>query len=319
MMFSNACMRSVLFSKIGDILQGGRTRLPDPPVSTKAAVAPKTGDPSAPKSDAVTGHWDQGSIDSKVDGFKGDGQPSGTRAPGDVKTPESEGVAEYRAEQQKKWQAQKDAETRDKLFGSPTAARVDGNEVEPYSSHALEENSDGLVKAAAAEKSRAPVATRKDIAKVATISASVTVPLTVVGAVVGGTVNEFLKPVINPTAPPATAQSVEEGRLVDHSQKSVFLLANTLADLRSQAHVEPTVEWVAKTNEERMDYLEEMVDFVETEFAKEAKTRGIPFQAASTGEQKDDIKNRVTGLESRMAALTALMGAITAKIKAEAV
>ncbi|RMP61569.1 hypothetical protein ALQ18_04456 [Pseudomonas marginalis pv. marginalis] len=104
-----------------------------------------------------------------------------------------------------------------------------------------------------------------------------------------------------------------ESRLVDNAQKNVFLLTNTLADLRSEEHVAPSVEWLAKTNDERMDYLDEMLDYLEPEFAKEAGALGIRTQAPSTGAQEDDIKSRATGVESRMAYLNELMGAMKDK------
>ncbi|PRA23808.1 hypothetical protein [Pseudomonas poae] len=249
--------------------------------------------------------------------FDGPGQPSGSRQSGsapDSIAPDSAGLAEYRAAQQKKWQAQQDAAARDKLFGQPTSGRVDGKDVDPFSSKTLEENAQALVDAENAHKARASVLKRKDIAKVAAITVAITAPLTVVGAVVSGTVNEALKPLINPSELPATAQSVEDGRLVDHIQKNVFLLTNTLADLRLEPHVAPSLKWVAQTNDERMDSLEDMLDYVEPEFAKEALQRGIAFEPASTGEQHDDIKGRAIAVESRMAALTALMGKMTSKL-----
>lgn len=313
-------MRPLALSKIGDLFSSGFNRVDPPSVpsgSTKTIEPTKMGDaPSAKPVTDKTG-FDQEFINSQAKGFDTPGQISGTRAPGD--TPgstfgDSPDLAQYKAQQQKKWQAEQDAKARDKLFGQATPGRVDGKEVEPFSSRALEKNADDLVKADAAQKKRGLVLPRKDILKTAAITAAVTAPLTTVGALVSGTVLEALKPFINTPETPATVQSVDDGRVVDHLQKNVFVLANTLSDLRSQAHVEPGLKWAMQTNDERMDSLEEMLDYIEPALAQEAQQRDVSFQPASTGIPQDDIKSRAVVLESRMAALTALMGAMTAKI-----
>ncbi|WP_395610392.1 hypothetical protein [Pseudomonas sp. B22129] len=255
-------------------------------------------------------------VDSKPTGFDAPGHASGTKQPGDVAeagTPESLEIKAYKEAQQKKWQAEKDAQARDKLFNQPTTGRVDGKEVDSFSVSALEESAEALVKAEKANPLR-----RKDILKTAGITAAVTVPFTFAAIVGGATVNELLKPYLNPLPVAATEQSVMEGRLVGHTMQRVFLLANTLADLRSEPHVGPSVAWMANTNDERMDNLEEMLGFIETAFRDDAKKVGISFEPPSTGKSEDDITLRATAMESRMAALTALMGAMKEKLTATA-
>jgi len=317
MMFSNSISRPLAFSKIGDLFSSGFTRVDIsgvPSGSTRVIDGPKLEGGSGSKPGAGNQAYDQHLVDAHVNGFSAPGHASGTRTPGESPdTPDTPEMADYHAKHQKEWQVQKDAGMRDKLFAQPTPGRVEGQEVEPFSARGLEENAAELVQASSAKADRALPLQRKDIAKVASITAVVTVPLSTVGVVASGAILEVVKPLISSTKTAATEQSVQDGRLVDHSQKSVFLLANTLADLRSEPHVQPGLEWVAKTNEERMDYLEEMLDYIEPAFANEAQKLGISFQAASTGAEKDDIKSRALGLESRMAALTALMGAMKVK------
>lgn len=323
MIFSNASVRVVAFSKIGDFISGGWPRRVESPPAVKSVDTAKIGDASGPKPGTGNEHFDQNFVDSKVGSFAGPGHASGTRQPGDVvdgNAHESPGLDQYKEAQQQKWQIQKDAEARDKLFAQPAPGQVNGREVEPFSSHALEENAKTLSKASGAKADRALSLQRKDIAKVAGITASITVPLTIVGTFGANIVLEVLKPLINPPATPATEQRVMEGRVVDHSQKSVFLLLHSLAVLRSEEFHGPSVEWISKTNDERMDYLEEMLDYLEPEFAKEAQKRDIAFQAASTGGQLDDIKSRAASLEPRMAALNATIAAINkANVKSETV
>ena len=316
MMFSNAAARPVVFSKVGDFFSGGFTRT-DTPSSVRTVEAPKVESPGGSKpADGSNNNFDQGFVDKKV-GFDGPGQAMGHRQPGDApdtEAPVTPEVAQHRKANRKKWQAQKDAGARDKLFDQPTAGRVDGKEVEPFSQSSLEESAEAVVKAKAAKADRALPLEMRNIAKVAGITAAITVPLTVGGTFAANIALEFLKPKINPAKTPATEQHVMESRLVDDAQRGVFLLANTLGALRSEAGVKPSVEWLAKTNEERMDYLDEMLDYLEVEFAREANALGIQSHTPSTGAQEDDIKSRAIGMESRMAYLTELMRAIEAKL-----
>ncbi|KQM46134.1 hypothetical protein ASE80_18125 [Pseudomonas sp. Leaf15] len=313
MMFSNAAARPVVFTKIGDFFSGGFTRTETPrPIRT--GEAPKVEGPGGSKpADGSNNNFDQGFVDKKV-GFDGPGQATGHRQPGDgPEAPVTPEVAQHREANRKKWQAQKDAGARDKLFEQPTAGRVDGKEVEPFSQSKLEESAQAVVNPKAAKADRALPLEKKNIAKVAAITAAITVPLTVAGTFAANVFLEYLKPKINPAKTPATEQHVLESRLVDESQRRVFLLANTLGSLRTEFGVNPSIEWLAKTNEERMDYLDEMVDFLEVEFAKEAQKLNIKVEAPKPGAQKDDIKSRAIGMESRMAYITELIKAIKAK------
>lgn len=315
MMFSNAAARPVVFSKIGEFFSGGFTRT-ETPSSIKVGEAPKVEGPGGSKpADGSNNDFDQGFVDKKV-GFDGPGQATGHRQTGnapDTEAPVTPEVAQYREANRKKWQAQKDAGSRDKLFAQPTAGRVDGKEVEPFSQSKLEESAQAVVNAKAAKADRALPLERRNIVKVAAITAAITVPLTVAGTFAANVLLEFLKPKINPAQKPATEQHVIESRLVDESQRGVFLLANTLGSLRTEYGVTPSIEWLAKTNEERMDYLDEILDFLEVEFAKEAEKLKIKVEAPKPGAQEDDIKSRAIGMESRMAYITELMKAITAK------
>jgi hypothetical protein len=215
-------------------------------------------------------------------------------------------MAEYVEKQRKAWQAAKDAQIRDRLFGQPSPGRVNGQDAGPFSANALEENARAAVKA----KETALPPSNKTLLKSAAITTAISVPVTAIGLIAVGSVNEALKPHINPPSAPVTQASIEEGRLVDYAQNSVFLLVNTLAKLREEQPVGPSLTWVMQTRDERLDSLEAMVGYVEEELGKDAKAQGIDFQPASTGPEKDDIKARVIDLESRMAALSALLGVI---------
>lgn len=313
MMFSNAAARPVVFSKIGDFFSGGFTRTETPrPIRT--GEAPKVEGPGGSKpADGSNNNFDQSFVDKKV-GFDGPGQATGHRQPGDgPEAPVTPEVAQHREANRKKWQAQKDAGARDKLFEQPTAGRVDGKEVEPFSQSKLEENAQAVVNTKAAKADRALPLERRNIAKVAAITAAITVPLTVAGTFAANVLLEYLKPKINPAKTPATEEHVLESRLVDESQRRVFLLANTLGSVRSEYGVNPSIEWLAKTHEERMDYLDETLDYLEVEFAKEAEKLNIKVEAPKPGAQKDDIKSRAIGMESRMAYITELLKAMAAK------
>lgn len=302
--------RTIKCSKIGEVigglLRGGsRENLPSPTRVDAPSIASTT------RGSVNTGHqrFDQGFVDAKVSGFDGPGHASGTRPPGDVanagtgQTPE---MAAYVEKQRKAWQAARDAKIRDQLFSQPSPGRVNGQDVEPFSARTLEENAKAAVKA----KETALAPSNTTLLKTAAITTAISVPVTSIGMVVVGSSNEALKPLINPVPAPVTQESIEEGRLVDHVQNATFLLVNTLSKLRGEQPVGPDLKWILQTREGRLDSLEAMVGYVERELGKEARNRKIDFQPASTGPEKDDIKERVIDLESRMAALSALLGTI---------
>lgn len=282
-----------------------------------AGSTPATGRPAAGTStggSSITGNpsIDQKPVNSQVSGFDKPGHVSGTRPPGSLPgsgTHQTTEMLEYAEKHRKQWQAHKDAQTRDKLFGQTTTGRVNGQEVAPYSSATLEKNAGELIKA----KETALPPSNTTLLKTAAITTLIGAPVTALFTVVSGSVNEALKPIINPATPNATAQDLEEGRLVDHVQKSVFLLVNTVASLRNEAHIEPNLKWIMQSNDERLDSLDEMLKYAETQLHKEASAREITFQRASTGEDKDDIKDRVIDMETRMATLSALLLAMQAK------
>ncbi|WP_338475781.1 hypothetical protein [Pseudomonas khavaziana] len=304
-------------SKIGGLLEsiaGGSRGIS--PIPTRTLEAPKVGEtPAGSRSGSPDQTLDQAFIDSKVAGFDGPGHTSGARLPGEAgqgNVHQSPAMAEYRARQQKEWQARKDAQARDKLFDQPTAGRVDGQEVEPFSAAKLEKNADELVKA----KETALPPTNKTLLKTAAITTAISAPFSTMGLFIAGTANEALKPVINPPPATATVQSVEEGRIVDHIQSSVFKIVNTLGELRNEEPVPISVKWLMLDNDTRLDALGAMLDFAEGEFAKEAHKHNISFQPAFTGAEEDDIKPRAIAMEARMATLTALMGSLKSKIAA---
>lgn len=273
------------------------------------------GSSSVSKGGGTEKTFDQRFVDTKVKGFETQGNVSGTRSTGDAPDGGAEVSPEiqaYRKKQNTQWQARKDAEARDKLFGQSSSGRVNGQEVEPFSATKFEENAEGLVKADKAAKAKAPPPAIKTILKTAAITTAINAPITGVTLVVV----EALKPVVNPLHPAVTTQSIQEGRLVDLTEKNVFQLVNTLGSLRDEEHVKPSVKWVAQTNDERLDSLENMLDYAEGEFANEAKKRGISFQPASTGAPKEDIKSRVIAMEKRLAALSALMADLKVKLSA---
>ncbi|UOB23487.1 hypothetical protein MRY17_22745 [Pseudomonas orientalis] len=302
--------RTITCSKIGEVIGGllrgaSRESMPSPTRVDAPNLAGTT------RGGVETGHqkFDQGFVDAKVNGFDGPGHASGTRQAGDAasgagQTPE---MAAYVEKQRKAWQASRDAHIRDQLFGQPSSGRVNQQDVEPFSARTLEENAKTAVKAI--ETALPP--TNRTLLKTAAITTAISVPVTSIGMVVVGSVNEALKPLINPAPAPVTPESIEEGRLVEYAQNATFLLVNTLSKLRGEQPVGPNLQWVMQTRDERLDSLEAMIGYVERELGKEAKVRKIDFQPASTGPEKDDIKARVIDLESRMAALSALLGAIS--------
>ena len=303
------------YSRVGgflDSVMGGARG--STPIPTRSLDAPKVGDtPGSSKSGSLDRTLDQAFVDSKVGSFEGPGHSVGTRLPGEASQGsiyQSPAMVEYKAKQQKEWQARKDAEARDKLFGQPTAGRVDGQEVEPFSAAKLEKNADELVKA----KETALPPTTKTLLKTAAITTAISAPFSTMGLFIAGTANEALKPIINPPPANATVQSVEEGRIVDHIQSSVFKIVNTLGELRNEEPVPISVKWLMLDNDTRLDALGAMLDFAEGEFAKEARKHNIPFQPAFTGADEDDIKPRAIAMETRMAVLSALMGSLKSKI-----
>lgn len=302
--------RVIKCSKIGGLIggilrSGSRESLPSP----ARVEAPSSGGTLRGNVDAGHQTFDQAFVNSKVNGFDGPGHASGTRQPDDAsssgagQTPE---MAAYVEKQRKAWRTARDARIRDQLFGQPSPGRVNGQDAGPFSAHTLEENA----KAAVKEKETALPPTNKTLLKTAAITTAINVPVTSIFLVAVGSANERLKPIINPTPEPATQANIEEERLVDHAQNSVFLLVNTLSKLRDEQSVGPNLKWVMQTREERLDSLEAMIGYVEGQLGKDAKAQGIDFQPASTGPDKDDIKERVIDLESRMAALSALLGAM---------
>lgn len=319
MIFSNAIARPLVFSKIGDFFSGGFTRTPEiPSGSTRTVDAPKVGD--APSGRPAPEHkgFDQAHVDSKVEGFEAPGHTSGTRQPGDTpdaNNPQSPQLDSYKAEQQKKWQSQQDAKSRDKLFAQEQPGRVDGKEVEPFSSKALSDEAASLSDAVKAKPEKAAPARNGSLLRGAVIG----VPFASLTFVAGGTANTLIKNAIDGPASTdgLTKQDIKNARIVEQSQKDVFTAANALNDLQGNAHIAPNLSWATKDDDARMDFLEEIVDIVEGQLTVEAKKLGIPFSAASTGPQKDDIEGRALAIESRLAAVTALFRNISSKLTAE--
>ena len=304
-------------SKLLDVFTGGwGNSLPIPP---RSIDTPKIGDtPTSSRSGSIDRTSDPAFAGPKVDSVNGPGHSGGAKVPGEA----SQGSAhqlkemdEYKAKQQEKWQIQRDAQMRDKLFGQPSAGRVDGREVEPFSSPKLEKNADELVKA---KETAAPPA-NKTLLKTAAITTAISAPFSTLGLFIASTASEALKPSINPPPVYATERSVQDRRLVDYAEKNVFLIANTLATLRGEEHVRPSLKWLAQTDDERLDALEAMLVYAEDKFGEEAKKSGVSFHPASPGADQDEIKDRVAVIESRMAALTALMGKLKVKVPPTAV
>ena len=327
MIFANAVERPLVCSRISNFFSGGWTRS-EPPSPVRTPDAPKIeGAAAAKPADGSNNGFDQGFIDKQVTSLEGPGHASGQRQPGqatDTNATASQ-VADYREANRKKWQTQKDAEARDKLFGQPTPGRVDGQEVPPFSSRALEENAADLSKASGAESKFELGKAYKN----ALVTSSITLPVTIVAFVTIGTINETIKPHLSatPAAEGATAAEgvtvaegapVDEGKLVDRKQASVFQVANTLANLRGEGHVGPSDKWAAQTDEERLDSLDAILDYCEPELVKDAQKYGVKFQPATSGGDSDDIKTRTAVIDSRLAALTALFGVLKGKVSGSA-
>jgi hypothetical protein len=310
MMLSNWAQPYMQFkcSKAGDFFSswGGAVRRPavDLPSPTKLEPV-RVGDAPPGGSKAVQ----QG-----ADSFPGQGHLSGSKGPGDAPhAPDTPELAEYKAKQQKEWQASQDAKARDKLFEQPTQGQVDGKGVEPFSAKRLEEES-ASVKAAV---EKAAPARNGTLLRAAVIAA----PFSVLGLVVAGTVNAFLKPIIDPPASGnVTKQDFQDTRVVEAVQKSVATAVNAWSDTKGLAHPAPSeLSWALKSNEERMDVLEEMMDILEKNLAIDAKAMGIDVSFASTGEPKDDIASRALAINSRLAVITELFAKMKDKIKPDAV
>lgn len=319
MIFANAIARPLVFSKVGDFFSGGFARTPEiPSGSTRTVDAPKVGD--APSGRPAPEHqgFDQTHVDLKVEGFEAPGHASGTRPPGDtpdVNNPRSPQLDSYKAEQQRKWQAQQDAKSRDKLFAQEQPGRVDGKEVEPFSSTALSDESASLSAAAKAKVEKAAPARNGSLFRTAAIA----LPFSIAGLTVAGAATAYIKKLIDgpESTDGLTKQDAQNARIVEQSQKDVFTAANALNDLKGDAHIAPDLSWAMKDDDARMDALEEIVDIVEEQLTIEAKKLGIPFSAASTGPQKEDIEGRALAIESRLAAVTALFRNISSKLTAE--
>jgi hypothetical protein len=320
MMFLNSVARPVVFGIIGDI--GSIILPPKPPKPPKVDVpgggkvdGPKPGDVSTPKSgDGGKTDYDQTYIDKQVGKFEGEGQVLGQKEPGSAPTTETTLTpeqVEYRDAQQKKWQAEQDAKKRDQLFAQPTSGHIDGKTPEPFSQSGLEESVETVLKAG--KEGRALPLQIRNMVKTALINAPITALFAAPATLASSVAYEYLKPKINPPATPATEQHVMESQLVENAQRNVFMLMNTYAALGSQKGIEPSVEWLSKTNDERMDYLDEMLNFLEVEFAKLAGKDGPESQPPKLGAQADDIKGRAIGMQTRIAYLKGLLDVIKSK------
>lgn len=284
----------------------GTLKRSDSPPPSKTLTAAESGASSSTSS--TNGRvFDQKSIDKNIESSTAKGQPSGHKTSTDTaETTIDPQLAEYKAKQQRAWQAHKDATVRDKLFDQPVSGRVNGTEVESFSSGKLQDNSEALVKADAEVKDAQTPFSFKNAYKTALVNGSVTLPITITAFVTINILNQGTKDLINPQSPGATEQSLAEGRLVEQSQRDVFQALNTLGTLHGAPPVKPSLQWLAQTNDERLDSLEEMVDHLEQEIGTLAKALDIPFQLASTGAPEDDIKSRTLGIDSRLAVLSAL-------------
>lgn len=318
MIFSNSIARPLVFSKIGDLFSGGFTRPRElPSGSIRGFDAPKVGDTPSGKPAPEHQGFDQGYVDAKVKGFDAQGHASGTRQPGDAldgNNPQSSKLDSYKTEQQKKWQAAQDAKSRDKLFAQEQPGRVDGIEVESFSSKALSDEAAALSDAVKAKADKAAPARNSSLVRTAAIGA----PFSVLALAVAGTINAYVKKAIDGPASTdgLTKQDIKSAQIVEQSQKDVSTAANTLNDLQGYAHVAPDLSWATKDDDARMDLLEETVDIVEQQLTIEAKKSGIPFSVASTGPQRDDIEGRALAIESRLAVITALFGSMSSKLRA---
>ncbi|WP_124526367.1 hypothetical protein [Pseudomonas sp. KBW05] len=323
MVFSAATSRSVAFSKIGEFFGGGINRGGTPsaprdvsaPSSRGGSGSSSSSGSSSPKSPES---FDQKYVDSQVHPAGGSGHTTGTKQPGDstdVDTAGNPDLKKYQKEQQKKWQATKDAEARDKLFGQPTPGRVDGKEVESFSSGTLSDEAASLTSSAKARAEKAAPARNTSLLRTAAIA----LPFSALGLIVAGTANTLLKPLLDPSASSGlTKEELKEYQIVEQSQKDVFAASNAMNALKGDAPVEPGLNWVLKSNDERMDTLEDMMKIIETGMKAEAEKLNIPFTLASTGAVGDDIESRAKAINSRLAVMTALFSSVRARLDATA-
>ncbi|MGY4639955.1 hypothetical protein ACVWVP_003903 [Pseudomonas sp. TE24901] len=323
MMFLHATSRSMAFSRIGEFFSGAWNRN-SPPSVPKDVSAPHTRGGQSSSSSSGYGSqksaesFDQKYVDSQVNGANGAGHTTGTRQPGDstnTDAPGSDGLKKYQEAQQKKWQAQKDAEARDRLFGQPTPGRVDGKDVEPFSSEKLSDEATSLSSSVKSKVDKAAPVRNSSLLRTAAIA----LPFSALGLIIAGTVNAVLKPYVDASASSGlTKQDVKDNQIVEQSQKDVFTAANALNDLKRNAKVAPGLDWALKSNDERMDTLEDMMDIIERDMGGEAKNLGIPFTLASTGAPRDDIESRAKAINSRLAVITTLFRSVGAKLDANA-
>lgn len=212
----------------------------------------------------------------------------------------------------KKMQANRDAESVKKLFGESASGEVNGRSGGSFSSETFEASAENVV-VAAAKAPAAAVPAVKTLLKTALVTGGVTGLI----GVVSGSATEYLKPVLNPGATAATKKSIEEGKVVDQTQKDVFLAVNTLAKLRNEDGINTDLKWAMKSNDERMESLENMLDILEEQYEAEAQKHGIPFQLASIGMPGEDIASRSAAIESRLAPIGTLFDEIAVKLKSQ--
>ncbi|MFL1493433.1 hypothetical protein ACMSI6_08545 [Pseudomonas antarctica] len=263
----------------------------------------------------ASGRFDQAGVDSRVGSFPGQGHASGTRSPEDAHVAAPE-LADYKAKHQKEWQARKDADARDKLFGQSTPGRVDGEEVQPFSSQRLSSESESLTSSAKAKVDKAAPARNVTLLRTAAIA----LPFSAMGLIIAGAVNAYTKTLIDPTPVPEalTKEEVKADRLVEQIKLDVFKVANVWNALNGYKDVAPGVDWVMKDNDERMDFLEEMLDISENLLSVDARKMLISVSYASTGAPKEDIESRALAINSRLAVLIGLFRSMSAKLRADA-
>jgi hypothetical protein len=282
----------------------------------KTIEAPKLGETFKGEVQPDVKKFDQKFIDEKVSEFPGAGHPSGTKSPGsepELRRPESPEMLEHRKKHQHEWQRQKDDGTRDKLFGQSASGKVDGNEVEPFSSKALADEAESVSETVKGKK--ADPARTSSIFRTALYTAGISAPFTALVTTGSLTLTNYLKTKIDPAADPGLSkQDIKNAEIVNQCRDDVFVAVNTLNDFNKAPHVAPGLNWVIKDNDERMDFLEELLDVAEKQLVIKAGAVGIDFTPSSTGQSKDDIKERALDIESRLAAITALFQDIDAAL-----
>ncbi|KAF2409711.1 hypothetical protein SAMN04490179_1499 [Pseudomonas antarctica] len=140
------------------------------------------------------------------------------------------------------------------------------------------------------------------------------------GLIIAGAVNAYTKTLIDPTPVPEalTKEEVKADRLVEQIKLDVFKVANVWNALNGYKDVAPGVDWVMKDNDERMDFLEEMLDISENLLSVDARKMLISVSYASTGAPKEDIESRALAINSRLAVLIGLFRSMSAKLRADA-